>query len=188
MFSIRSLKIFGFCFLCVSLFSVPAASSELGSEALAPASKSNLAVCKFAQYSEAYAEIARQRQIDCALTLGKVSVAFRNSFDNSLQSDWPLARGQDISGFFGGQHFIPGASLIKLNDGPFNLQATAQIHGYSKSEELAAYILSVANPAFLQRQFVTETDLQIVLSQKPDQKRLQMLLRNIENEIISTGR
>lgn len=184
LFPLRLLKFFGLSLFCFYSLSAPSLSSELGSEALAPASKSNLAVCKFAQYSEAYAEIARQRQIDCALTLGQISVAFRNSFDNTLQSDWPRAMGVPIDGYFGGSQFLAGASVIKINPGQFSMTETARLLGFTNSDSLSAYILSVAAPALLARLALSPADIEKALAQTPGQGFMQQVTRSIEQEIL----
>lgn len=181
---LRFLKSIGFSMLCICALCAPVTSSELGSEALAPASKSNLAVCKFALYSEAYAEIAKQRQIDCALILGEISVAFRNSFDNMLQSDWPRARGVPIEGHFGGSQFLSGASVIKINPGQFSMAETAKLLGFKNSDSLSAYILSVAAPSLVTRLALSPADIQNALSQASGPAFMQEVNRRIEQEIL----
>lgn len=158
-------------------------ANEIGSEALAPDSKSDLAVCKFATISDAYALVASRRQIDCALILGKISKAFRNSFDAKISSDWPLATGVEQAGYLGGRAFLPGSALIKLNEGAFDFNKTARLHGYQDDSKLIRYIVSMASPQFLNQLSIGEADIGSVLSQNPDPARLQQVKTRISAAI-----
>ena len=101
-------------------------------------------------------------------------------FQNNEDTDWTLANGSNISGYFGNKIFIKGVPLPKLPKiNHFKVKDLALYNGFSSEDDFIIFILNNASKDWFERNKLNEKQIETRLSYPPLSK--QKYLKKYSN-------
>jgi phosphotransferase system IIB component len=114
-------------------------------------------------------------------------------FQNNEDTDWTLANGSNISGYFGNKIFIKGVPLPKLPKiNHFKVKDLALYNGFSSEDDFIIFILNNASKDWFERNKLNEKQIkdalgaiEIEVNKEIDlMKNLQNIIGNSVNNLI----